>query len=90
MGRVCSARLHGIPPVAASAHEADTATDSSGDDDMHHIFTRAGRFMRRDDGQDLLEYGLLAALIAITAVAAVGSVGTTMNRVLWQLIAQNV
>jgi len=46
--------------------------------------------MRRDDGQDLLEYGLLAALIAITAVAAVGSVGTTMNRVLWQLIAQNV
>ena len=58
---------------------------------MHHIFAFVGPVMRRDDGQDLLEYGLLAALIAITAVAAVGSVGTTMNRVLWQLIvAQNV
>ena len=46
--------------------------------------------MRRDDGQDLLEYGLLATLIAITALAAVSSVGTTMNTVFWQLIAQNV
>jgi Flp pilus assembly pilin Flp len=57
---------------------------------MHHIFICTGRFMRRDDGQDLLEYGLLATLIAITALAAVGSVGTTMNNVLWQMIAQNV
>jgi Flp pilus assembly pilin Flp len=58
---------------------------------MHHIFAFAGRFIRRDDGQDLLEYGLLATLIAITAITAVSSVGTTINTVLWQLIvAQNV
>jgi Flp pilus assembly pilin Flp len=58
---------------------------------MQDISAFAGRFMRRDDGQDLLEYGLLAALIAITAFAAVSSVGTTINTVLWQLIvAQNV
>jgi Flp pilus assembly pilin Flp len=58
---------------------------------MKHIFAFAGRFVRRDDGQDLLEYGLLAALIAITAFAAVSSVGTTINTALWQLIvAQNV
>jgi len=57
---------------------------------MHHIFAFAGRFIRRDGGQDLLEYGLLATLIAITAFAAVSSVGTTINTVLWQLIAQNV
>jgi Flp pilus assembly pilin Flp len=57
---------------------------------MHHTSALAGRFVRRDDGQDLLEYGLLAALIAITAVAAVGSIGTTMNTVFWQMIAQNV
>jgi pilus assembly protein Flp/PilA len=57
---------------------------------MQDISAFAGRFMRRDDGQDLLEYGLLAALIAITAFAAVSSVGTTMNTVFWQVIAQNV
>jgi Flp pilus assembly pilin Flp len=57
---------------------------------MHHIFAFAGRFLRRDGGQDLLEYGLLATLIAITAVAAVSSVGTTIHTVLWGLIAQNV
>jgi len=57
---------------------------------MHHIFAFVGRVMRRDDGQDLLEYGLLAALVALTALAAVSSVGTTMNAVFWQMIAQNV
>ncbi len=50
---------------------------------MHHIFAFVGRVMRRDDGQDLLEYGLLAALVALTALAAVSSVGTTMNAVFW-------
>jgi Flp pilus assembly pilin Flp len=59
---------------------------------MHHIVAFAGRFVRRSDGQDLLEYGLLAALIAITAFAAVSSLGMTMNTVFWQTIAaaQNV
>jgi len=57
---------------------------------MHHIFAFVGPVMRRDDGQDLLEYGLLAALVALTALAAVSSVGTTMNAVFWQMIAQNV
>jgi Flp pilus assembly pilin Flp len=58
---------------------------------MHDIFAFAGRFLRGDSGQDLLEYGLLATLIAITAFAAISSVGTTIHTVLWQLIvAQNV
>ena len=42
---------------------------------------------RKDDGQDLLEYGLLAALIAIVALASVGSVGTTIMNVFWSAIA---
>jgi Flp pilus assembly pilin Flp len=54
---------------------------------MHHIAAFVGRLVRRNDGQDLLEYGLLAALIALTAVAAVTSLGTTMDRVFWQTIA---
>jgi len=46
------------------------------------------RLIRRRDGQDLLEYGLLAALIAIVALAAVTTVGNTINTVFWQAIAQ--
>ena len=33
------------------------------------------RFLREDDGQDLTEYGLLAALISIAAVLAVRTIG---------------
>jgi Flp pilus assembly pilin Flp len=42
---------------------------------------------RSEDGQDLMEYGMLAALIALVALAAVGSVGNIINSVLWQTIA---
>ncbi len=41
------------------------------------------------DGQDLVEYGLLAALISIFAAGAVTLLGQTMDAVLWQTIAQN-
>jgi len=44
--------------------------------------------MARDEGQDLAEYGMLAALIAIVAFAAVSSVGNTINTVFWQAIAK--
>jgi Flp pilus assembly pilin Flp len=47
------------------------------------------RFHLSDDGQDLLEYGLLAALIAIVAIGAVTVVGQTIYTVFWQSIAQN-
>jgi Flp pilus assembly pilin Flp len=57
---------------------------------MHRILICAGRFMRRDDGQDLIEYGLLMALIALVALGAVGTVGQTIHNVFWQTIAQNV
>ena len=42
--------------------------------------------MRDDSGQDLLEYGLLAALIAVVAIGAVSVVGNTVNTVFWQTI----
>jgi pilus assembly protein Flp/PilA len=47
------------------------------------------RLRRSEDGQDLLEYGLLAALIAILAMGAVTTVGNTINLVFWQSIANN-
>ena len=47
------------------------------------------RFRRSEEGQDLLEYGLLAALIAIIALGAVQAVGNTINQVFWTTIASN-
>ena len=56
---------------------------------MDRVLVVVGRLLRRHDGQDLLEYGLLMALIAIVALGAVASVGNTINNVFWQTIAQN-
>ena len=45
------------------------------------------RFRRGEEGQDLLEYGLLAALIAVVALASVSMVGQTILNVFWSVIA---
>ena len=47
------------------------------------------RFRRNEEGQDLLEYGLLMALIAIIALGAVASVGNVINTVFWTTIASS-
>ena len=39
-----------------------------------------------EEGQDLLEYGLLAALIAVVAIGAVTALGRTIFTVFWQTI----
>jgi Flp pilus assembly pilin Flp len=48
------------------------------------------RLVRESDGQDLVEYGLLAALIALAAFAAVGTVGQTIYNLFWSGIGQAV
>ena len=45
------------------------------------------RLSTREDGQDLLEYGLLASLIAIFAVVAVKLLATEIIDVFWGSIA---
>ena len=57
---------------------------------MKGIITALGRLVLRDEGQDLMEYGLLAALIAIFAVAGITVVGNTIFTTFWQNIAQAV
>jgi Flp pilus assembly pilin Flp len=47
------------------------------------------RLVRHEDGQDLLEYGLLAVLIAVFVIGGISALSTTVNSVLWQPIAQN-
>ena len=45
---------------------------------------------REDEGQDLLEYGLLMALIAVAAVLTVTGLGNTITTFFWAPIAANI
>ena len=45
--------------------------------------------VRKDEGQDLLEYALLVALIALVAVGAVTAAGTSVNNI-FQAIADQL
>jgi Flp pilus assembly pilin Flp len=54
------------------------------------MMTAIGRLALGDEGQDLLEYGLLAALIAIFAVTSITVVGNTIFNTFWINIAQAV
>jgi Flp pilus assembly pilin Flp len=42
---------------------------------------------RREEGQDLLEYALLVALVVIVAIGAVDLLGSTLKTVFWDGIA---
>ena len=44
-------------------------------------------FARNDEGQDLLEYALLVALIALVAVAAITLTGTNVNAIFVRIAA---
>jgi pilus assembly protein Flp/PilA len=39
------------------------------------------RFVREDEGQDLIEYALLAAFISLAAVLAIQNLGSSVNNV---------
>jgi Flp pilus assembly pilin Flp len=56
---------------------------------MARVLAAVCHLVRRDDGQDLIEYGLLAVLIAVLVVATISTVGNAINTVFWQPIAQN-
>jgi Flp pilus assembly pilin Flp len=45
--------------------------------------------MKFDGGQDLLEYSLLASLIALFAMAAVRAVGDKLDQFFWTAIANS-
>jgi Flp pilus assembly pilin Flp len=51
---------------------------------MRRLWALTAEFTTRCDGQDLIEYGLLAALIAVIAIVAMTSVGSTLNTVFYQ------
>jgi len=46
---------------------------------MYQFINRVKSLVRRDEGQDLLEYALLIALIAIVCVGAITLAGTNVQ-----------
>ena len=51
------------------------------------LITGLKRLVRGDEGQDLLEYALLVALIALVAVAAITLTGTNVNAIFVRIAA---
>lgn len=45
------------------------------------VFQGVSRFLVEDQGQDLVEYALLVALISTAAIAGAGNVATAINNI---------
>ena len=54
---------------------------------MNGLVNFVRRLVRAEDAQDLLEYAMLCALIALVAIGAVTQLGNTLNTVFWEAIA---
>jgi len=55
---------------------------------MMNLINRMRAFAVNDEGQDLLEYALLVALIALVAAAAIGLAGTNVNKIFGNIATQ--
>ena len=79
-------------PHIRIAQARDASSPSQGEELMqlvNIVQSIVRNFRRNEEGQDLLEYGLLMALIAMVALGAVGAVGQTIYTVFWNNIANN-
>ena len=52
------------------------------------LINRLRAFVRNEEGQDLIEYALLVALISLVAVVAIGTAGSAVNNVFGKISAQ--
>jgi pilus assembly protein Flp/PilA len=46
---------------------------------MNYFIQKAKEFARNEEGVTAIEYGLLAALVAVVIIAAVQGIGTSLN-----------
>jgi pilus assembly protein Flp/PilA len=51
------------------------------------LITRLQSLVKNDEGQDLLEYALLVALIALVCVGAIGLAGSNVNVIFGRIAA---
>jgi pilus assembly protein Flp/PilA len=61
------------------------ASDASRRIEMKAFANVVRSFVRNEEGQDLLEYALLVALIALVAVGAVTAAGQSVNTIFAQI-----
>jgi Flp pilus assembly pilin Flp len=52
------------------------------------LINRLGTFVRRDKGQDLLEYALLVTLLVFVAIAAVGTAGVHVDTLFTDIVTR--
>jgi Flp pilus assembly pilin Flp len=56
---------------------------------MARVIAAVQHLIHREDGQDLVEYALLVALVVLVAMVSLTPVATTITNVFWVPIAQN-
>lgn len=54
------------------------------------MFSKLHRMIGRDEGQDLMEYALLVALIALATIGATTFVGNQIYSFFWQRIGPSI
>ena len=52
------------------------------------LYTHMREFVRNDEGQDLIEYALIVALISIVCVTALTTAGTQVNAIFSSIAAK--
>ena len=57
-------------------------------EDTMRVIDFVRRFVAAEDGQDLLEYALLVALIALVAFGAIQMAGTSVNSIFSNIAGQ--
>lgn len=57
---------------------------------MAQLVTAIRQLLAREEGQDLIEYAMLVALIAIVAMVGVSTLGTTIYNVFWTQIGSAI
>jgi pilus assembly protein Flp/PilA len=67
--------------AANGTHKPRSGTERAGGTDTMNFITRLRNLLRNDSGQDLLEYALLVALIALVAVGAITTTGTNVSNI---------
>ncbi len=52
---------------------------------LHSLFLTLARRLGREDGQVLLEYALVLALVAIVSIGVLGALGADLKSILFQV-----
>jgi Flp pilus assembly pilin Flp len=81
-------RFHQPRAAPPQRHRHNGDANASGEDLMSMLINYVKSFARNDEGQDLLEYALLVALIALVAILAVTQAGEVVSGIFADIAGQ--